>query len=240
MKTRYRLIRRGIRGNGFYCVDSKTGKRTSLQTSNEADARQIIEAKNNSERQPVLNLQIAKAYLAGTDNGITTRTWQHAIEALASTKQGANQHRWKTAAKDKAFTMLLPQVIIETKGETLLKVLQIGTVSTNVYLRRLHNFCVDMNWLPWPLVPKRQWPAVRFKEKRAITLEEHQKIIAAEVNPERKTLYKLCWHLGASQGDIASLKGEDVDWEHSTVCFVRKKTVVPVLIHLGNHRCDVA
>jgi len=29
-----------------------------------------------------------------------------------------------------------------------------GTVSTNVYLRRLHNFCVDMNWLPWPLVPK--------------------------------------------------------------------------------------
>ena len=47
--------------------------------------------------------------------------------------------------------------------------LQTGTVSTNVYLRRLHNFCVDMNWLPWPLVPKRQWPAVEFKDKRAIT-----------------------------------------------------------------------
>jgi len=28
------------------------------------------------------------------------------------------------------------------------------------------------------------------------------------VNPERKLLYQLCWHLGASQGDIASLKGE--------------------------------
>ena len=80
----------------------------------------------------------------------------------------ANQHRWKTAAKDKAFITLLPQVIIETKGETILKVLQMGTVSTNVYLRRLHNFCVDMNWLPWPLVPKRQWPAVEFKEKRGI------------------------------------------------------------------------
>ena len=68
-----------------------------------------------------------------------------------------------------------------------------------------------MNWLPWPLIPKRQWPAVRFKDKRAITLEEHQRIIAAKVNPERKTLYQLCWHLGASQGDIANLKGEDVD-----------------------------
>jgi hypothetical protein len=44
---------------------------------------------------------------------------------------------------------------------------------------------------------------VKFKEKRAITFEEHEQIIAAEVNPERKTLYKLCWHLGASQGDIA-------------------------------------
>ena len=41
--------------------------------------------------------------------------------------------------------------------------------------------------------------------KRAITLAEHQKIIAAEVNPERKNLYQLCWHLGASQGDVAAL-----------------------------------
>jgi hypothetical protein len=52
---------------------------------------------------------------------------------------------------------------------------------------------------------------VQFKEKRAITLEEHQQIIAAEVNPERKALYQLCWHLGGSEGDIASLKAEDVD-----------------------------
>ena len=181
----------------------------------------------------MLNLQIAKAYLAGTDNGIATRTWQQAIESLASSKQGANQHRWHTAAKDKAFAPLMPRIIIETPGELLLKVLQTGTVSTNVFLRRLHNFCVDMNWLPWPLIPKRQWPAVRFKDKRAITFEEHQQIIAAEVNPERKALYQLCWHLGGSQGDIANLKGQDVDWTNGTVSFFRKKTGMPVLVHLG-------
>jgi integrase len=224
MKIRYRLIRRGIRGGLFYCVDTKTSKRTSLGITNEDDARQIIEAKNNSERQPILNLQIAKAYLAGSDNGITTRTWQHAIEALTNTKQGANQHRWKTAAKDKAFALLLPQVIIETKGETILKVLQMGTVSTNVYLRRLHNFCVDMSWLPWPLVPKRQWPAVEFKEKRAITLAEHQAIVARENNPERKAFYKLVWHLGASQSDLAFLEAENVDWEHHVISYNRMKT----------------
>ena len=239
MKTRYRLIRRGIRGDRFYCVDTTTGKRTSLHTANEDEAQQLVEAKNNSERQPVLNLQIAKAYLAGSDKGITTRTWQHAIESLASAKQGANQQRWRTAAKDKAFAPLLPRVIIETPSELLLKVLETGTVSTNVFLRRLHNFCVDMNWLPWPLIPKRQWPAVHFKDKRAITLEEHKQILAAEVNPERKAFYQLCWHLGGSQGDIASLKGEDVDWQNNTISFFRRKTGVPVVVHLGKEALNL-
>jgi len=148
MTTRYRLTYRGHRGGMFYCVDKTTGKRTSLQTTNRDEARQIIEAKNQAERQPVLNLHIAKAYLAGTDNGIATRTWQQAIESLITTKQEENQKRWRTAAKDKAFMPLLNRVIIETPGELLLQVMQAGTVSTNVYLRRLHNFCVDMNWLP--------------------------------------------------------------------------------------------
>jgi len=233
MNNRYRLICRGGRGGQFYCVDKTTGKRTSLKTNNEDEAHQIVEARNQAERQPVLNLQIAKAYLAGTDNGIATRTWQNALDALIASKQGSNQHRWKTAAKDKALVPILPRVIVETSAELLFKVMLKGTVSTNVYLRRLHNFCVDMNWLPWPLIPKRQWPAVKFKEKRAIKLEEHQKIIAAEVNPERKALYQLCWHLGASQGDIANLKAEDVDWKNETVGFTRKKTGVPVIVHLG-------
>ena len=224
MKTRYRLIRRGIRGNAFYCVDTKTGKRNSLHTSNEDEAQQIIAAKNQSERQPLLNLQIAKAYLAGTDNGITQRTWQHAIEALTNTKQDANKERWLRVVKDQALLPLLPQVIIETKGEFILKILQAGTVSTNVYLRRLHNFCVDMNWLPWPLVPKRQWPEVRFKEKRGITLAEHEAIVARENNPERKAFYKLAWHLGASQSDLANLDAEDVDWENHVISYARRKT----------------
>jgi len=41
MKTRYRLTHRGIRGDRFYCVDTTTGKRTSLRTTNEEAARQI-------------------------------------------------------------------------------------------------------------------------------------------------------------------------------------------------------
>jgi integrase len=238
MKTRYRLIRRGLRNGAFYCVDNKTGKRTSLRTGDEDAATQIIEAKNQAERQPVLNLQIAKAYLAGTDSAIGSRTWQNAIDVLVATKKGANQRRWMNATKDQAFKLLLPQTIIETQGETLLKVLEDGTVSTNVFLRRLHNFCMDMNWLPMPLVPKRQWPPVRFKEKRAITSEEHCRIVERERNPERKAFYQLAWHLGASQSDLANLHAEDVDWSTQIISFFRMKTrwrgQQPPQIRFGN------
>src|SRR5580658_7645550 len=237
MKTRYRLFRRSSRGDRFYCVDSKTGERTSLRTSDAASARQIVAAKNQAEHQPALNLQIAKAYLAGTDNGITKRTWQDAIEALTNTKQGANQERWRRAAKDKAYAILLPRIITETPGELLLKVMQLGRVSTNIHLRRLHNFCVDMNWLPWPLIPKRQWPAIRFKEKRAITWEEHCRIVEREKNPERKAFYQLAWHLGASQSDLANLQASDIDWQTQIISFFRMKTrwrgQQPPLIRFG-------
>lgn len=93
------------------------------------EARQIIKAKNQAQRQPVLNLQIAKAYLAGTDKGIATRTCQNAFDALINTKLGSNQNRWKTAAKDKAFIPLLSRVIIETPGELRLQVIRSGKVS---------------------------------------------------------------------------------------------------------------
>ncbi len=239
MKTRYRLIRRGLRGRGFYCVDTNTGKRTSLGTSNEDDARQIVEAKNQAERQPMLNLQIAKAYLAGTDSGITTRTWQHVFDILIAGKQGANQRRWETAAKDRAFDGIRHQVVIETRGEKLLKVMHLGTVSTNLYLRRLHNFALDMSWLPWPIIPKRQWPKIQFKSKRAITGEEHEKILAGEHNPELHDYYELLWHLGGSQTDMALLTAKDIDWAARTISYARKKTGSQATIHFGDTVAEI-
>ena len=61
MKTRYRLIRRGVRNGAYYCVDTETGKRASLQTADKDETRQIIAAKNQAQRQPFINLQIARA-----------------------------------------------------------------------------------------------------------------------------------------------------------------------------------
>lgn len=97
-----------------------------------------------------------------------------------------------------------------------MSVLSNGTVSTNVYLRRLQNFCIGMNWLPWPVLPHKLFPTVKHTSKRAITLEEHQKIIAREGNAERRAFYELLWHLGGAQSDIACLEAEDIDWNDST------------------------
>jgi len=61
--------------------------------------------------------------------------------------------------------------------------------------------------------------------------------IATTIFPiETQALYQLCWHLGASQGDIASLKGEDLDWQNGTVSFTRKKTGVPAGLDTFNAR----
>jgi len=67
-----------------------------------------------------------------------------------------------------------------------------GTVSTNVYLRRIQNFALDMGWLRWPILRKKQFPKVKFKPKRGITECEHRRIIGREINPERRDFYELC------------------------------------------------
>ena len=51
MKTRFRLIHRGERGNQFYCVDSETGRRFSLKTKDRDAAEQIVLAKYQSDSQ---------------------------------------------------------------------------------------------------------------------------------------------------------------------------------------------
>src|SRR6185503_11655806 len=105
-------------------------------------AKQIVFAKNQAVKQPSINLQLAKAYLAGSDSGIATRTWQNALDALVETKQGPTKERWLRAAKEKPLDLIRHKVIIETQAEHLLDCIKTGTVSTNVHLRKLHNFCL--------------------------------------------------------------------------------------------------
>jgi integrase len=215
-------------------VDTKTGKRHSLKTSDEADARQLVEIKNKAVLQPEMNLQIAQVYLHHSDPGLAARTWQQVMEQIVSTKTGSTRERWAYAIKDGAFDLIRHRKLIETTAEQFLAVLKQGGVSTNVYLRRAHNFALNNNWLPRPVLPKPNWPVVRHKDKRGITFEEHQKIINREHNPATRAFYQLLWHLGGSQTDVATLTAEDIDWKNRTISYRRHKNGHYSLLSFGN------
>jgi len=235
---RYRLVYRGIR-DAYYSFDTHTKKRESLGTSNAAEAQRLVDAKNEAVQHAEMNLQIAQVYLQHSDPTLASRTWQDVMEKIISMKTGPTRERWQYAIADKAFDTLRHRKLLQTNSEHFLTVLKAGSVATNVFLRRAHNFAIGMHWLPWPVLPKLQWPPVQYKEKRAITLEEHQKIIERERNPELKSFYELLWHLGAAQTDVATLTANDVDWIQRTVSFRRRKTGVPVVITFGDEAASI-
>jgi hypothetical protein len=65
---------------------------------------------------------------------------------------------------------------------------------------------------------------VEYKPNRAIKAEEHFKIIGYEKNPERKSIYELCWHIEALQSDVANLTAEEICWRSQTLSFLWMKT----------------
>ena len=197
MKQRYRVFRRGW--GTFYCEDLVTKKQETLKTRDKDDAYRLVAAKNETEEAPAFSLHLARVYWKAGDPAGASRTWQYVMDEIPKLKQGHTHDRWLTAIKDKALDSIRHLVVLETQAEHFLTVLKAGSVSTNIYLRRIHNFALDMSWLPWPVLPKKQWPKIRFKEKRAVTALEQQAIVAAERNPERRAFYELCWHLGGAQ-----------------------------------------
>jgi integrase len=230
MQSIYRLFQR----KGIYCAfHVASGKRESLSTRDLSEAKTLLAAKREAARQPVLNLKMARVYLSGADPKAVERTWGDVLQQLIESKRDENQRRWNVFRKHKPCQKLWACVVIETRAEDFLAVLNGGKVSTNKFLRVLHNFSLDMGWLQAPVIPKRQWPKVVYAPKRAIALEEHQQIIQRELNPERQLFYELAWHTGAAQSDLANLHAEDVNWTDKMITFIRKKTKQPVLIHFG-------
>jgi integrase len=220
----YRLYQRS---NGkFYAQNCTTGKQVSLKTKDRQAAKLLLTALNEGSRDAQVSREVGLAYLSCTDPEAKKRTWSWVFQEVLKTKSKDtdNYRRWSVAIQDKAFNSIRTMPLIDTRAEHFLKVLQEGTVSTNVFLRRIHNFAMDMSWLARPVIVKRQWPKVHHKKKRAITWAEHELILGAEKNAERRDFYELIWHTGASQGDLAVLRAEDIDWRERTIRFFRRKT----------------
>jgi integrase len=232
MKQRYRVFRRAW--GTYYYEDLVTRKQESLHTRDKDEAFGLVAAKNETNQAPAFSLHLARVYWKAGDPVGATRTRQHVMEEIPKLKKGDTHRRWLTAIKDEAFDPIRNLVVLETQSEHFLRVLEAGCVSTNIYLRRIHNFALDMNWLPWPVIPKKRWPQIVFKEKRAITWEEHQKILAGESNAELRIYYELLWHLGGSQSDMATLCAEDIDWSKRAISYARMKAGSQAVVHFGD------
>ena len=158
MKNRFILF---LRSGVYYAEDTTTGKQTSLRTKDKDDALRLLHVKNEAVHQPAMNLQIAQVYLQHGDPALAARTWQQVMEQMAETKSGCTLKRWQTAMRDTAFDLIRHRKLIETTAEHFLAVLKAGSISTNMFLRRLHNYAVNMRWVPLPVLPKPNWPVVR-------------------------------------------------------------------------------
>ena len=207
----------------WYAFDNATGNSVSLKTRVRTEADQKVNAMNETERVPSISLGLARVYLNATDPKLATRTWQEVMENIVTKKMDETRRRWDTAIKDRNFDCIRNLRVAETRPEHFDRALADCKVSTNVYLRRIHNHALGMEWLLKSVIPRLQWPRPVFKSKRAITAEEHAAIVLREQNMERRDFYELLWHTGAAQSDGACLLAEDINWEARTICFTRKK-----------------
>jgi hypothetical protein len=183
MKQKYWLCKRK---NVFFSFDSETGKRESLHTGDKEEANRILRAKNDAATQPAINISIARAYLSATDPKLVERTWAFVMQEYCSAKKESTRLRHERAIKSKAFNLIRNKRLVETTAEDFYTVLNSGGVFTNHILRCLHNLTLGMGWIFAPVIPPKLWPKVEKKFKRAVTFQEHQKIVQCENNIERR------------------------------------------------------
>src|SRR6266568_3138558 len=209
VQLKYRLYRR--RNGVFYWQENDSSKQGTLRTSDRREAERLLNAMNESHRDPTLNLKMAQ------------RTWQAVMDEMATHGIPTTQQRCARGFRSKAYDPIRNKPLVQTTGADLLAVIHTNGNCVAHYLRRLHNLAVDLGWLAWPILAKRAWPKIRSQSKRAITAEEHGAVIASEKNPERRAYYELLYETGAAQTDAANLKAEDIDCPNGVLIYRRKK-----------------
>jgi integrase len=220
MKTTFRLVRRG---KHYYAHSRITGQRESLKTSDSDSAQRLLDAMNEAERFPTMNLALGRVFLAARDAALPSRTWGDVMERIGKEGRVSTQARYARAMNDPHIGRLKNRRLIETTSEDLFAIMAAGTKSTTYYLKRVHHFALGLGFLPAPILPPKLWPKVKWGSRRAITLEEHERLIGDDPNEERKAYYELLWLTGASQGDAANLTVENIDWKDRTLTYQRAK-----------------
>lgn len=142
-------------------------------------ARRSEEARNAPEEQPALNLRLARTYLAACDLETADRTWQTVMDQVVELKSGATRERWCVVNMNNAFDFIRQVKIVETILDQLPAVLRAGGVATSAFLHLLHNFVINLNWLVWSVLLKRQCLPPAFA-RRGESASQHTAALSNE------------------------------------------------------------
>jgi hypothetical protein len=193
--NKYRLFQRA---NGvFYWQDNESSKQGSLRTKDRKAAEKLLHVKNEAHRLLILNLTMARAYLFAHDPKMNTRAWVAVMREMRTHGIASSHEHCARTFCSKTFDPIRHKPLVQTTAEDLLSIVHNNGHSIAHYLRRLHNLACDLGWLAWPILAKRVWPKIRAKRRRAVTAEEHTKIIANEKNPEKRAYYEFLYETGA-------------------------------------------
>lgn len=224
MHAKYRVFKR----NGvYYTEDKETRHQISLRTKCRAEAEQIVAAKNQAAAQPVLNLTMARTYLTVSAPEMMTRTWMDVMKEIEAgyATSPPSLKRWRKFMRSEPLKALVNLPLLMTENTQLLAAMrhERAGVGTNKFLRMTHNRALDMGWLLAPVLARRLWPKFQYKERRAITADEHQKLVAAEHLEDYRLYYELLWCTGGAQSDVANLDAKNIEYETRHLCFSRQK-----------------
>ncbi len=229
MKATHRLFKHG---KFFYAEDRKTGKQKSLRTTDRGEAERLLAAKNEAANDKNLALAVGQIYLAAIDPAHTSRTWADVIRLMVERGGPNTQARTTRAFESCSFAQIRRKAIHETTSTDFLEVLKDKRKSTIHYLRLLQSMAANLGWLHGRTVlPRQCWPKIVSKPKRAITWDEHQQIMAAEKNTERRLFYEVLWEIGSGQSDAAKLTRDNI--RDGVLAYQREKTRTQATIKIG-------
>ena len=143
---------------------------------------------------------------------------------MQSRGKDSSRERYASVFKSPSFDGLRNKKLLETATDDFFVVFKQNKVAINEFLKRLHNFALNLGWIALPIVAPYLWPKYEPKDRRGITLDEHQNVLAKEKQAEWKLYLELLWETGAAQSDAANFKAEDIDWQTRTISYFRQKT----------------
>jgi integrase len=146
------------------------------------------------------------------------------MEQLQSRGKDSSRERYASVFKSPSFDGLRNKKLLETTADDFFAVFKQNKVAITYFLKRLHNFALSLGWIALPIVAPYLWPKYEPKDRRGITLDEHQSVLAKEKQAEWKLFLEMLWETGAAQSDAANFKAEDIDWQTRTISYFRQKT----------------